>query len=253
MDLTYKGFSIGKINGIKLDGSMVRVDYYVLGEYEEYVRENSLVQFAVSPIGLGSSFKLHPGKSERLLESGSEIYRSDSPQGLELIAQEKNTIVSQTDSIGILMNKVSVLLDNVNSLLSNVNTAVEGKGETSLRKILDNVVVLTGNLNGVLALLSSSDGAVPKLLGPELSGEISTVLTNLTSITDDFSSLAGNADKIVEKAAPEIDTALGQLNTVLVQVQDVLTGVKNNPLIRGGVPDRSAESSATTHLRSTEF
>ena len=173
MDLTYKGFSIGKIKSIKLEGAMVRVDYYVLGEYAEYVKENSLVEFAVSPIGLGSSFKLYPGKSPRALENGCEIFRTDSQKGLELIAAGKIVIENQSDSIGALMNKVALLLDYVNALASNINTAVEGKGETSLRKLLDNVVLLTGNLNGVLRIFMSQDGAVPKLLGPELAGEIS--------------------------------------------------------------------------------
>ena len=78
-------------------------------------------------------------------------------------------------------------------------------------------------------------------------------LDNLAVITQSFTGVASNADKLVANAVPQIDSALVQLNTVLVQVQDVLTGLKNNPLIRGGVPDRSKTDSATVQLRSEDF
>ena len=64
MDLTYKGFSIGKIKKITLVGHMVRADYYILADYEEYIKEGSLVQLITSPIGLGASFVFHPGRGE---------------------------------------------------------------------------------------------------------------------------------------------------------------------------------------------
>lgn len=252
-DLTYKGFSIGKINSVKLQGEMVRVDYYVLGEYTDYVRENSLVELSVSPIGLGSSFVLYPGKSQGILADGSEIYRLDSGRGKELIAQEKVFIEKQSDSIAVLMNKVSTLLDNVNSILYNLDGALDGTGKTPVAQIFSNLTSLTSNINGVLQLLQDKNGAVTRLLGPKLAQELTSVLENLTAVTSNFTGISSNADKIVSNAVGEIDSALGQINTILVQVQDVLTGVKNNPLIKGGVPDRSAESSATTHIRSTEF
>ena len=90
MDLTYKGFSIGKVKSITLKNGMVRVDYYVLDDYASYVHENSLVELITSPIGLGSSFVLHPGNSKNLLDSDSEIYRLDSGYGRALI--EKNLV-----------------------------------------------------------------------------------------------------------------------------------------------------------------
>ena len=248
MDLTYKGFSIGKVDSITLEGSMVRVDYYVLGEYAEYVKENSLVELNVSPIGLGSSFVFYPGSSALLLESGREIFRIDSEAGKRIIAENKISIQHQDDSIAALMNKVSFLLDNVNRLLGSVNDALDGSGakSTPVKQIVSDVSAAIADLDSVLKVLASPEGAVPKLLGPQIAGDITEVLDNL-------SSLSGSADKLVANAVPEIDDALNELNVVLVELQDVLTGVKNNPLIRGGVPDRSSESSATTHMRDLEF
>ena len=88
MDVTYKGFAIGKIKEVRLEGSEVRVDYYILGDYAEYVKENSLVELITSPIGLGSSFVFHPGLGPGLIESGSEIFRIDSVFAREIIDRE---------------------------------------------------------------------------------------------------------------------------------------------------------------------
>ena len=78
-------------------------------------------------------------------------------------------------------------------------------------------------------------------------------MKNISVVSDDLASIAGNADVLVGNAMPEVDTLLLQLNSVLLEVDDVLTGVKNNPLIRGGVPDRSTGKSSTSQIRSEDF
>ena len=90
MNLTYKGFSIGKIKAISLEGSQVRVDYYILADYQDYALEDSLVQLITSPIGLGSEFKFHPGNGPDRLSDGAELYRLDSIEGLTILAQGQN-------------------------------------------------------------------------------------------------------------------------------------------------------------------
>ncbi|MBQ0052252.1 MAG: MCE family protein [Treponema sp.] len=252
MDLTYKGFSIGKIKSVSLDGSHVRVDYYILGEYASYVRENSLVQLITSPIGLGSSFVLHPGKSDNLLPGDSEIYRVDSWKGMKIIDERLNRVEEQSDSIGVLMNKVSSLLDNVNTLLGAINGTAHLRKEAPIKKLLENINSLVKNLSEVAGVLAT-EGAVPHLLGDDLSGNINGILSDLVPVMNELNGIASSANGLVGTLSPEINSALVQINTLLVEVQDVLIGVKNNPLIRGGVPDRSAGTSSTVKLRETEF
>ncbi|WP_407428683.1 MlaD family protein [Treponema sp.] len=253
MDVSYKGFSIGKIKSVKLEGSSVRVEYYVLAEYADYVKENSLVELITSPIGLGSSFVFHPGKGPELLPADSEIYRIDSLSAREIIESKKIRLESQEDSIGVLMKKVSVIMDNVNILLHNINFALEGKGNTPVKQVVSNINEITKNLSTLTNQLNSENGAVPALLGPSLSSELNTVLENISLITTALSSIAANADNLIGNVSPEIDSALIQLNSVLLEAQDVLTGIKNNPLIRGGVPDRTTGKPSTTQLRSEDF
>ena len=255
MDVSYKGFSIGKIKEVKLEGSSVRVEYYILAEYAGYVKENSLVELITSPIGLGSSFVFHPGKGPELLPSDSEIYRIDSVTAREIIQSKKIRLESQEDSIGVLMKKVSTIMDNINMLLFNINGALSGRGDNSMpiKQIIGNVNEITKNLSALTDTLTSDDGAVPALLGPSLTDDISDVLKNISIVTEELTSITGNADSLMNNAMPEVDTALITLNSVLLEVQDVLVGVKNNPLIRGGVPDRTTGKSSTTQLRSEDF
>ena len=253
MDVTYKGFSIGKIKKVELDGYDVRVDYYILGEYADYVKENSLVELITSPIGLGASFIFHPGKGPDLLPSESEIYRIDSIAAREIISAKKIRLDSQEDSIGVLMNKVSTILDNVNMLLFTVNGALDGRGNSTLKDLVSNVNDITKNLAFLTDSLNDEQGAVPSLLGPELSNNLNHALSNVAVITEELASISETADILINNASPEVNSILVQLNATLLDVQDVLDGVKNNPLIRGGVPDRTKGKSSTTQLRSEDF
>ncbi|MBQ9281520.1 MAG: MCE family protein [Treponema sp.] len=255
MDVSYKGFPIGKINDVKLEGSSARVEFYILADYSEYVKENSLVELITSPIGLGSSFIFHPGRGPGLLPSGSEIYRIDSIAARELISEKKIRIEIQEDSIGVLMKKVSMIMDNVNILLFNLNGAISGESENStpINKIVSGITEITHNISVLTDTLNSQDGAVPALLGRELTTDVSDVLKNISIVSEELTSITGNADQIVDTALPEVDAILVQLNSMLLDVQDVLEGVKNNPLIRGGVPDRTRGKSSINQLRSEDF
>lgn len=276
MDLTYKGFSIGKVKSVSLQGWMVRVDFYVTSEYEEYVKENSLVELISSPIGLGSSFVLHPGLGPDLMPTNSEIYRKNSGFGEKIIAEKKIRIEQQADSISVLMIKASDLLDNLNLLLKNVNYALEGKGNSTITGIFKNIEKITATLNkpegavpallgsditdnlvavisDVDAILSDSDGVVPSLLGPQFSTDLSTILSDVSSVLEQVNNIAENADNLIDVAVPEIEKALADLDIALKQLNDLLVGVSNLPVIRSRVPDRSNEAAASVHLRNPEF
>lgn len=270
MDLMYKGFSIGKVKSVDLVGEFVKVDYYVLEDYFDYVREYSIVELSVSPIGLGSTFTLFPGTGDSVIPTGREIFRKDSVPAKEFIKDGLVRLNDSSDSISVLLGKVSTILDDVHELLGNLNDALEGSGESPFTEIISNLNDLTSilsdtengavpnllgkdianNLSETLAtlnnLMNSSDGAVPKLLGKDISNQINSILGSLTPILSDVSDITGTA-------SPEVNEMLVQVNTLLLQVEDLMTGLNNNPLIRGGIPDRSNESSATVNVRSTDF
>ena len=168
-----------------------------------------------------------------------------------------------------LLSKVSVLLDDVTILIESLNGALNGTTDTPIAGII-------GSVDKLLAMLSDVDGALPKLLGSEMSEQLTQTLGSLTemlsdpngavpkllgsemskSLTQILGSLvpiASNADKLVGDAAPELAELLVQVNQLLLQLQDTATGLNNNPLLRGGIPDRSNEASAPVRIRNGEF
>ncbi|WP_294429536.1 MlaD family protein [uncultured Treponema sp.] len=255
MDVTYKGFPIGKISDVDLEGSAARIEFYVLEDYAEYAKEFSLVELITSPIGLGSSFVFHPGRGTEIIPSGSEIFRIDSTTGRQFITAKKIALEVQEDSIGVMMKKVSSIMDNVNLLLVNLNSALSGREDTAtpIKQIIANLNEITKNISALTGTLNNDSGAVPALLGNQLTTDISDVLKNISLVSDELTSISGSADVLVSNAVPEIDSALLQLNSILIEVQDVLTGVKNNAFIRGGVPDRTSGKASTSQLRSEDF
>ena len=249
MDLTYKGFSIGKIKKITLVGHEVRADFYILSDYEDYVKEGSLVQLITSPIGLGSSFVLHPGFGEGIIPPGSELYRHDSEMADLYFEQGLNELHDQSDSIGLLMGKVSVLMDNVNRILSQLNEAFAGRGKGELAGIVSNINALLGNIEKITNIQGPDEkqaGLLRNILGEDINSNLNEILLSLSSIT-------GGADSIVGNLDPEVQSLMLLLQNTLLQVQDVLTGLKNNPLIKNGVPERGEATPASEISRGTDF
>jgi phospholipid/cholesterol/gamma-HCH transport system substrate-binding protein len=253
MDVAYKGFSIGKIKSIGLIDDKVKVQFYVLEDYLAYVKTGSLVEVIVSPIGLGSQFVFHPGSGSGVIPPGSEIYRLDSENGKRIIEAGLNTVVTQTDSIGALLAKVSVLIDNLGKVSGEVNNALVGKGNAPLTLTLANVRAISANIALLSARLSDPTGIVPKVLGPDMTQQLTDILAETKSITGQLSAVSGNANTLVLQSMPQVDSALSQLNTLLLQIQDVLTGIRNNPLIRNGIPDRTQSTAATPQTRNADF
>ncbi|MCK9171813.1 MAG: hypothetical protein M0P01_15495, partial [Treponema sp.] len=218
-----------------------------------YIKKGSLVQVIVSPIGLGSQFVFLPGKGPGLVPSGSEIFRVDSETGQSYIEQGLNDIVIQTDSLGALLAKVSMVVDNVNKITGEINNALTGKGSAPLTTTLANIKKITANISTLSANISDPTGLVPTMLGPDITKRLNDILSNVSSVTNQLNDLSQNTDQLIQQSSPEIDTILTQLNEALVQAQDVLTGIKNNPLIRNGIPDKSQNNTAVPQARSSDF
>ncbi len=269
MDITYKGFGIGKIKNITLEDDQVMVEFYILDDYMDYVKEYSLLEFSSNILGLGTSFVWHPGKGSGTIEPGSEIYRYDSREGMKI--REKHLIVGEKggDSITAIIDKVEPLLDTVTRLLRDLDEGITGnvrpgpdgqerKNELAeliqnIKGITQNVEDLTQDLTVLTAKLGSDDGAVTAILGADGWKAIEDILKNVDGLLTKVGGIGDQAGTLIGNTTPQLDSTLNQIDTLLLQLQDVLTGVKNNPLIKNGVPDRSQETSATPNLRNENF
>ena len=57
----------------------------------------------------------------------------------------------------------------------------------------------------------------------------------------------------LDSEMPQVSILLAQVQTLLKQVQDVMVGLKNNPILKKGVPERSEQQAATPKLREESF
>lgn len=265
MDITYKGFGIGKIKNIQLQNDQVVVEFYILDDYMDYVKEYSLLEFSSNILGLGTSFVWHPGKGQGIIQPGSEVYRFDSREGMKI--REKHLINGDkgSDSITAIIDKAEPLLDTVTRLLRDVDEGITGQirpgREGEVRKnelaemmqhikgITENVEILTKDITVLTAKLGGDAGAVAALLGDDGWKSIEDILVKVNELLSTVGGIGDQAGTLLENTTPQLDSTLGQIDTLLLELQDVLTGVKNNPLIRKGVPDRSQETSATPNMR----
>jgi phospholipid/cholesterol/gamma-HCH transport system substrate-binding protein len=257
MPVQYKGFTIGKIDRISLDRDKVIADFYILEDYSSYVKTGSLVELIVSPIGLGTQFVFHPGKGPDLVAAESRIPRIDSPEGMDLIKNHQTEYTPQKDSISEIVSQITLLLTNLNQLTGEINGAFTGQSETPVARTVQNLDSITGNLRILSANISDPEGLIPTLLGAkdkqELYVKINKILSDIETLSGNLDQVSSNANYMITDATPQLNSILSEVTSLLLDIQDVMEGLKNNPLIKKGVPDRSRTDASSPHLRNNEF
>ena len=266
MAIKYKGFTIGHVKGITLSkDDRVEVSFIIHEEYTDKVKEGSLVEVQVSPIGLGNNFIFHPGRGKDLLPEGSEIYEVSSEKGRDSIRRELSSRAESTDSISAIMGQVQTLLDTLNNALigspEEENTAIwhiinnlqdATAGITELASSLSGQIApVLGNLESVTQAAASPSGTVMSILdaqGPMYSSLEETVV----SLSGIIESLEKTAD-FIPAQLPQVGVLVSQLNVTLNSVQDAITALLNNPLLKGGVPERKEAGPGGSNPRNMEF
>ena len=278
-----KGFQVGKIQRLRLnDQNQVDADFVIFDTYYPKVRENSILELVTSPIGLGTQLLFHPGKSAAVLKEGSFIPLADSPEGKDLIDQELVDIPPKDDTVTRLLADVSPLLENlnktvvtVNRTLTELNRAIAGQSTTPLANIVTqasdamtkvddlagSIGAIADNLKATTAAIRDPTGLVPKLL--DAKGSIKTLLDDkgalYASVTSSLTALQGTLKNVQDIAAslnaqmPSIAVTLEEGRTAIQQAQDVLEGLKNNPLLKGGIPQRAEQQSTYQSMREGQF
>ena len=281
MALQYKGFGIGKIKKITLgDDDSVIVHFYVLDEYIDRVTQGSIVELSVSPIGLGSSFILYQGDSNRIIVDDSFIPEKSSAAAKELIKENKVLIPEQNDTLTNIIGSATNLINHIDELIQQINQLLQGNESLPLAKTVNNInrilrqvsALLSGDdsvpaaaiinelddtigtLNNILSdvnnLTSDPQGLIPKLLETEESkGTFDKLYAALDNTIQDLNGISGSLDNEM----PQVSILLAQVQTLLKQIQDVMVGLKNNPLLKKGVPERTEQQATTPKLREENF
>ena len=239
MAVQYKGFTIGHVKNFKLsDDDSVEVLFTIFEEYHDRVREGSVVEIIASPIGLGNSFIFYSGKGATLIDEGGIIPDINSQQGRRFLAEGKvDRPETAGDNINNLMNQVSELLDTINISLA----GSAGAEDLSLGQILLNI-------EKAAAGLADPDGTIMRILDGD-----GPVYNDLTAIINSLSGILEDVNRTTDVLPAQLPIILNNLNTTLIDLQDVLTAAANNPLLRGGVPQRTETGPGGAGSRNLEF
>jgi len=303
MSVKLKGFEIGKVTGIQLNHfNRVRVEIGIFEDYYAKVRPDSVLDLAVSPLGLGGgTMNLLPGLSVLPpMEEGSFLPSSESTLGKYLLAQGLVDRPMGNEAITGIISQVEPLLVEVRAtaagvtrLLTNINTAVEGKSANEIGALLNNVQKtlatveqvlsttssktntlldssqdlmknlngITGNIDHLTGQLQDPRGLIPKLLDPQ--GSLKTLLddknelyTQLTQILAQVNATLGEVKGLtayLNRSTPQISGLMEDAQSTLKKTDDVLTGLSNNPLLKGGIPEKKAQTSTLQGARDEDF
>ena len=237
MAVQYKGFTMGRVKKIQLtDADTVEVIFTIFEEYNHRVKEGSIVEVNVSPIGLGSSFVFHPGKGVLLQERASKdpqewpvIPEINSARAREYIAMGLASKPESSDSISNIINQVNMLLETINVALAGSN----GAESLALGKILINIVEVTASLTSLVQSISDQINPILaniETISDDLSVQITPILANLEMITDDLSVQINPILANVETITGDLS---GQLNPILTNVETLVgdLSVQINPIL----------------------
>jgi len=294
MALQYKGFTIGNVKKISLaENDNVEVSFVIFEEYHQRVREGSLVEVIVSPIGLGNSFIFHPGRGSELIQEGMEIPEVNSVRGKQIIAARMVDRLESSDGISNIISQVNVVLSDLSALVRTIDVSLagsDGADELTLGQILLNVESVTaditslvqnidGNLSPVFDNVQTVFDSVQTIFDDIqiIFGDVQTVTDQLadpsgtvmsilgtdgtlyTNIADAIESLAGIIENLEKTSAflpaqlPQIGVIINDIGGLIRSVQDVLVSVANNPLLRGGIPEHRIIGPGAANPRDMEF
>jgi phospholipid/cholesterol/gamma-HCH transport system substrate-binding protein len=161
-------------------------------------------------------------------------------------------------ALGRTMAGVEGAVKDASSLIRNV--------DGSLEPILVDVDEVIAKINEILAQAQSLLGDL-KVVTTELANPDSLVLTALNTdgaiyanIEKALGGLAGTLTNIEATTAylpaqvmPQVMGLITQVREALISVEDVLTGLRNNPLLKNGIPEKVQRGTGGTSPRDVAF
>lgn len=240
MGVQYKGITIGHVKKIALArDDEVEVTFTIFEEYSDRVRYGSLVEVQVSPIGLGNSFIFYSGNGTDLMPEGTVIPEVNSAAGKILISNNQIDMPESTDSIVNIINRINQILADLEMVTGDIGERIN--------PILEGVPNILSNVERITGGIADPDGALMTAL--ERDGSVTTIL-------EDLAGIIGNLEEVsnfIPAQLPQLAVLISDINVTLMQVQDLMTSLLNNPLLKGGVPERIETGPTGAGMRDLEF
>jgi phospholipid/cholesterol/gamma-HCH transport system substrate-binding protein len=227
------------------------------------------------------------------IPNGNFLFTRTSDEGRQLVADGKVLINQTSDSVGDLISSVDPILAQIDNTIFTINTAlasvtdiVEGRGNSPIVNILRdintmtdrltqslevidesialnlaNVESITGNIRTTTEQFTDTEGIVQRLLDP--SGSLDTLLNDDNQLFNRIDNILGSVEgsltevetllEFLQESRPQLASILDKTREALDSGQEVLTGVRNNPLIRGGIPETKEQPAEIDSFREGDF
>ncbi|GHV66218.1 hypothetical protein AGMMS49928_00360 [Spirochaetia bacterium] len=281
MAVQYKGFTIGNIKSFELtDDNQVQVNFAIYDTYNDRVREGSVVELAVSPVGLGNHFYFHPGKGEKHLEENAFIPTINSPEANRLRQNGLADFTRHDDSITRMVSIATTLLEDVDKTMVQVQEALTGTNDSSLGRIVQNtekliqgtnitvdeltktindtLITTRRELDPILADIKTITGqlADPDKMLMNATDKDGFVQVNVEASLKAVREILANLDKssaMLPSELSQVEGLLTELRAAVKNADDVLVALSRNPLLKNGVPKPANSQSTGTSPRDISF
>jgi phospholipid/cholesterol/gamma-HCH transport system substrate-binding protein len=232
-----------------------------------------------------------PGSSLPLADSDEGRDLID--QGLVDIPVKDDTVTRLLAGVNPLIENANKTVITINRTLTEINRAIAGQSSGPLGSIVTSasdaaastdkmvadisaqakglvakandlvlsVNAITKNLEATTEAMRDPTGLVPKLL--DAKGSLKTLLDDKNVLYDSINVSLGELQKTLKNVQdisgslndqmPTIAVTIDEGRTAIKQAQDVLTGLKNNPILKGGIPARTEQVPLSQSLREGNF
>lgn len=167
---------------------------------------------------------------------------------------------SMVDETGRIVASTGEVVASVGRTAANLESTISYV-DAELRAVMTEVRGIAANVQTLTAEFADPTGLVPRLL--ESDGSISRLFNDNNELYTQIESiLAGLAESVgriqefsefVSRTSPQITSLLEQGRRAIDTGQDVLEGVRNNPLIRGGIQEEPPDPTTTRSYRDQDF
>jgi len=241
-DVRISGMSVGRVSGIHLEGTQVRVDFTVrrgidLGDRTEAAIKTETV--------LGTKMLELTPRGEGTLSGPIPLQRTTSPYDLPAALGDLTTTISGLDTV-----KLSQALTTLSKTFADtppaLKTALEGVSRFSdtlntrdakLRDLLANANKVTSVLakrsDQIAALVTNSNALLDELVAQRNS--IDTLMVNLTRVSGEISGLVADNRERLKPALDKLNGVLGILDNRKTELQRTLSLLRRYAMSFGEV------------------
>ncbi|MCX7820817.1 MAG: MlaD family protein [Brevinematales bacterium] len=215
--IKYKGINIGKVKSVKLmNDENVRVDFIILREYRNYIRENSVMKVQSTILGSANFVLIKPeGVNYKIIEPGGRVLSSDDEEGMAVLKKYDESL--KKDDLTATAKKI---LDNIDSLKPVINQTMY-----NVKDITEGLKVIVYNFRELAIDLNSTNNTIGSIVKDKkaLLNKIDRMLASIDITLKNISDISTK----FKNTPDDVKGTMVLLQENLIESKKVLIGLKN--------------------------